>query len=86
MKKIADKYDFGENAVIGNDGRVIIYNNRKSITKEQGDSIGANQTAEPISKEEIRQIKVDAQRKYGKDYSVTVNSNGDIMLTPLKEE
>ena len=86
MKKIAEKYDFGENAVIGNDGRVIIYNNSKSITKKQGDNIGANQATEPISKEEIRQIKEDAQRKYGKDYSVAVNSNGDIMLTPLKEE
>ena len=86
MRKIAEKYDFGENAIIGDDGRVIIHNYRKTIQKEQGDSIRTNKTTEPISKEEIRKIKEDAQRKYGKDYTVIVNSSGDIMLTPKNNE
>ena len=87
LRKIADKYNFGDNAVIGADGRVIIYNNRTSIKKENGDSIrNIALSKEHVSEEELQSIKQNAEKLYGKDYSVQVNSNGDIMLTPLTEK
>lgn len=86
LKKIAEKYNFGDNAVIGDDGRVIIYHDRSDMKKEKGDSIPGKTKKEPLSKEALLEIKKNAQKLYGKDYKVDVNKNGDILLTPLMEK
>ena len=86
LKKIADKYNFGDNAVINDDGKVIIYNNRSDITREKGDSISGKTKKESLSKEALAEIKKNAEKLYGKDYKVDVNKNGDILLTPLSEK
>lgn len=86
LKKFAEKYNFGDNAVIGDDGRVIIYHDRSDMKKEKGDSISGKTKKEPLSKETLLEIKKNAQKLYGKDYKVDVNKNGDILLTPLMEK
>ena len=75
-----NKSYFGENAIIRKDGKVLIHSKAKETvasSKEGGATIY-------VSKEELLAIKQDAEQKYGKNYNISVNNRGDVLLSPKK--
>ena len=74
----ANKNYFGENAVTKDDGRVFIPSTAKGTLAKTAEGYGKRY----VSDEELAAIRKEAEQKYGNDYSISVNKNGDILLTP----
>ena len=73
-----NKNYFGENAIIKDDGRVFIPSAAKGTLAKSNEGYGNRY----VSEKELSAIKKDAEQKYGKNYNISVNKNGDVLLTP----
>ena len=86
LKKIAEKYNFGPEATVSEDGRVFIPYIPPFISKPGIDSVTASKRRHMLSTEELMEIKESAIKKYGNDYDVKINGFGDLVLSPKMED
>ena len=82
-----DAPDFGDGAVINDEGKVYIPNNDNQGTWVDGteDVPGFYDDRDKLNEDEMTDILNDYYDKYGDDYNIYVNDYGDVMLEPKND-
>ena len=77
-------YNFGDDAVVGDDGSVYIPNNDNESYWSQGNSDGdlGHTERDTLSDEDMEDRINELNDKYGDDYDISINEYGDAILTP----